>query len=132
MEKAAIEFQLASLYKDSGDKAKNLELLKSAAADALSDANVHLEYARALREAGKTKEAVAELKNVSKMVEQNPSTPTMFGNPDDMLHQQIASEFDLNKESKLAAAERKKVKPAPGGGMGGLGGNPNIQISPTR
>lgn len=132
MEKAAIAFQLASLYKDAGDKAKRLEMLKAAADEASSDANTHLEYARALREEGKTKEAVAELKKTSKIVDENPSGPSMFGqNPDDMLRQQIASEFDMAKEPKLAAAERKKVKPAAPGGMGGLGGSPNIQIAPT-
>ena len=130
MEAAAINYQMAQLYAGQNDKPNQLAALKAAVAADGKDANVRLEYARALREAGQPKVALQELKDASKALDENPSPPSMFGmNPDDGTRGQLAAEFGLLKEPQLAAAERAKVKPAPApGGMGGL--PPGIQIQP--
>ena len=133
MEKAAISYQMAQLYRDLGQKPQQLTALKTAVESAPNDGNVILEYARLLRDS-KPKEVLAQLKAASKAIDDNPSPPSMFGgpNPDDDLRQQLATEFDLSKEPKLAALERAKIKPAApnpmmGGNMGGLQIQPGAQ-----
>ena len=128
LEAAAINYQMAQLYGAQGDKAAQLAALKAAVAAQENDPNLRLEYARALREGGQPKLAVEELKAISKRLDEVPSQPTMFGNPDDNTRRQIAAEFGLLKEPALAAAESAKVKPAQPGAMGGL--PPGVQIMP--
>ena len=135
METAAINYQMAQLYGAQNNKPAQLEALKAASAAQPNDSAVRIEYARALREAGQPKLALAELKAASKSIDENPAPPSMFGfNPDDAARGQIASEFSLLKEPKLADAERAKIKPATqpgmGGMMGGMGGG--IQIQPSK
>ena len=129
METAAIHYQMAQLYSAQGNKPEQLNALKEASAKEPNDANLRVEYARALREAGQPKLALAELQAASKRVDEAPSPPSMFGfNPDDATRGQIAAEFGLLKEPKLAQAERAKIKPQQQPGMpGGLGG---LQIQP--
>lgn len=132
IEKAAISYQMAQIQRDLGQKPAQLASLKAAVENAPNDGQLILEYARTLRDSGKPKEVLAQLKAASKAIDDNPSPPSMFGggNPDDNLRQQLASEFDLSKEPKLAAAERAKIKPAaPNPMMGGDMGN--IQIQPN-
>lgn len=137
LESTAIRYQMAQLYRDSGDNASALKTLAEAAKN--SDApQLQLEYARALRDAKQNKEALATLGAAAKLIDDNPSGPSMFGsNPDDALRSQLATEYELLGDRARAAAERKKVKPpAPGGmpgGFGGIGGaNSPIQIQPGR
>jgi parvulin-like peptidyl-prolyl isomerase len=136
LESTAIRYQMAQLYRDSGDKAKALETLKQAAQDSTAP-QLQLEYARALRDAKKNKEALTKLNETSKLLDDNPSGPSMFGsNPDDQLRFQLATEYELLGDRARAAAERKKVKPAAQGGMpggfGGMGGGSPIQVQPGR
>ena len=132
IEAAAINLQMAQLYGAQGNKPGQLAALKAATEKEPNDASLRLEYARALRDAGQPKVALAELKAASQRLDEAPSAPTMFGNPDDATRQQLAAEFGLLKEPKLAEAERAKIKPAQmPGGMGGLGGlPPGVQIMP--
>lgn len=135
-EAAAIGYQLAQLYQATADKPKQLESLTNAVKAREDDAQLRLELARSLRENGKPKEAVQHLKEASKALDNAPPPPAMFGgyNPSDAVRQQVATEFEMVKEPKLAAAERAKIVPqAPNpsmGGMGGMGGmsSGNIQI----
>jgi len=60
---------------------------------------------------------VKQLQEASKIVDQRPSAPTMFGNPNDALRYQIASEYDALGKKDLADAERKKIKPQQPGGF---------------
>ncbi len=138
MEAASINYQLAQLYRDQNDKPKQLEALDKAVKAAPSDANVRLEYARALHTGGKPKDALAQLKAASTAITASPSAPSPFGggNPDDALRQQIAAEFDALKEPKLAQSERAKIPPPQAGQMGGMGGMqglpPGVSIVPPR
>jgi len=138
MEAASINYQLAQLYRDQNDKPKQLEALDKAVKAAPSDANLRLEYARALRSGGKPKDALAQLKAASTAITASPSAASPFGggNPDDALRQQIAAEFDALKEPKLAQAERAKIPPPQPGQMGGMGGMqglpPGVSIVPPR
>jgi hypothetical protein len=135
IEAAAINYQMAQLYRDQNDRQKQQEALANAVKEKSDDANLRLEYARALREGGKPKDALVQVKAAAQAVDANPSPPPMFGgpSPDDGLRQQIASEYDALKEPKLAAAVRAKIKPAAPGGMGGMGGlPPGIQLQPGR
>ena len=132
MESAAINYQLAQLYGAQGNKPEQLNALKAAAEKEPNDTSLRVEYARSLREAGQPKVALAELKAASKRLDESPSPPSPFGfNPDDATRGQIAAEFGLLKEPKLAEAERAKIKPAQQPGMGGMmGGGGGIQIQP--
>lgn len=136
IEAAAINYQLSQLYRDQNDKQKQQDALAAAVKEKSDDANLRLEYARVLREGGKPKEALVQVKAASTAVDASPSPPSPFGgpSPDDGLRQQIAAEFDALKEPKLAAAVRAKIKPAAPGGMGGMGGfgglPPGIKIQP--
>ena len=130
METAAINYQMSQLYGAQNNKPAQLEALKAAAKEQPNDSALRIEYARALREGGQPKLALEELKAASKSIDENPAPPSMFGfNPDDAARGQLAAEFGLLKEPKLADAERAKIKPQaqPGGMMGGNGG---IQIQP--
>lgn len=135
IEAAAIGYQLSQLYRDENNKIKQIEALQNATKAAPADANLRLEFARTLRSSGKPKEALAELKAASTSLDASPSQPSPFGggNPDDAVRQQLAAEFDALKESKLAQAERAKIKPAAPGQMGGLNGlPPGMSIVPPR
>ena len=131
LESSAIHYQMAQLYRDSGDKAKALASLEEAGKTSTAP-QLQLELARAMRDAGKKKEAMAKLVEVSKQLDDSPSAPSMFGsNPDDAIRFQLATEFDLMGDKARGAAERKKVKPAAPGGMGGMGSmGGNITIPP--
>ena len=130
METAAIHYQLAQLYSAQNNKPEQLKALKEASAKEPNDANLRVEYARALRDGGQPKLALEELKAASKRLDEAPSPPSMFGfNPDDATRGQLAAEFGLLKDPKLADAERAKIKPAQQPGM--MGGAPGgIQIQP--
>lgn len=132
METAAINYQMSQLYGAQNNKPAQLEALKAASKEQPNDSALRIEYARSLREAGQPKLALEELKVASKSIDENPSPPSMFGfNPDDAARGQLAAEFGLLKEPKLAAAETAKIKPQQPGGMGGMmGGNGGIQIQP--
>lgn len=135
LESSAIHYQMAQVYTDAADNTKKLAELQLAA-KGNSAPQLQLELARALRDDNKKKEALAKLNEVSKQLDENPSGPSMFGsNPDDAIRMQLAAEFETLKDTKRAAAERKKIKPAAPGGMGGMGGfggaNP-LSISPGR
>lgn len=136
METAAINYQMSQLHGAQNNKPAQLEALKAASAAQPNDSAVRIEYARALREAGQPKLALTELKAASKSIDENPSPPSIFGfNPDDAARGQLAAEFGLLKEPKLAAAESAKIKPQQPGGMGGMmggmmGGSGGIQIQP--
>ncbi len=132
MENAAINYQLAQLYAGQGNKPEQLKALQAASEKQPNDTALRVEYARALRDAGQPKLALDELKAASKRLDEAPSAPSPFGfNPDDATRGQIAAEFGLLKEPKLAEAERAKIKPQQQPGMGGMmGGNGGIQIQP--
>jgi len=127
--KGAIYYQMAQLYRDLQQPAKQIDVLKKAIAENASDHMAKIELARALRETKDVKAAMTELQKVSKDLDGDNPAPSMFGgpNPNDMLRQQIASEYEALNKKDLAEKERKKVKPAPGGG--GMGGMPNIQMN---
>jgi hypothetical protein len=139
IEKAAIRYQMSQLFRDLKQPNKVVDVLQAAVKDEPTTAQLRIDLARALRENKKPKEAIVQLKEASKILDEHPSSPSPYGagNPDDAVRQQIAAEFDAAGDAKLAAAERKKIQPAapsPMGGMGGLGsmgGNP-IQINPGR
>ena len=133
IETAAIDYQMAKLYGAQNNKPEQLKSLAAAAKEQPNDSAVRIEYARALREGGQPKLALAELKAASKAIDENPAPPSMFGfNPDDAARGQIAAEFGLLKEPKLAAAEQAKIKPQQQPGMGGMmGGAGGIQIQPS-
>ncbi len=133
METAAIDYQMAKLYGAQNNKPEQLKSLAAAAKEQPNDSAVRIEYARALREGGQPKLALTELKAASKAIDENPAPPSMFGfNPDDAARGQIAAEFGLLKEPKLAAAEQAKIKPQQQPGMGGMmGGAGGIQIQPS-
>ncbi|MBW3637967.1 MAG: peptidylprolyl isomerase, partial [Armatimonadetes bacterium] len=133
-EAAAIHYQMAQLFRDANDRQKQQEALAKAVKEAGDDAALRLEYARALREGGKPKEALAQLKEASKALDASPSVPSPFGgpSPSDSMRQQLAGEFSLLKDAKSAQVELAKIKPAPQG-MGGMSGlPPGIQIQPGR
>ena len=134
METAAINYQMSQLYGGQGNKPEQLKSLKAASTAEPNDVMVRIEYARALRDAGQPKVALEELKTASKRIDEAPSPPSIFGfSPDDASRGQIASEFDLLKEKKLADAERAKIKPQQQpGGMGGMMGGSGIQIQPQK
>ena len=135
LETAAINYQMSQLYGAQNNKPAQLDALKAASTEQPNDSALRIEYARALREGGQPKLALIELKAASKSIDENPAPPSMFGfNPDDASRGQIATEFGLLKEPKLADAERAKIKPQaqPGGMMGGAGGNGGIQIQPAK
>lgn len=125
MEAAAIRYQLAQLYTELKQPKKAAEVLKVAAEETPNTPQLGFEYAKALRESGDKKAALAELQKVSKALDEAPpAAPSMFGgNPNDALRFQIAGEFETLERKDLAAAERKKVSPQGGpGGMGMPGG----------
>jgi hypothetical protein len=133
-EAAAINYQLAQLYRDANEREKQQQALAAAVKEVGTDAGLRIEYARVLRTGGKPKEALAEVKAASTALDANPGSPSPFGgfNPSDQVRQQIAAEYDALKMPKEAAAERAKIKPAAPGGMGGMGGMPpGIQVQPA-
>jgi len=111
-EAAAIRLQLASLYTSLKQPQKAVEVLAVAAKESPEEPQVLLSYATALRENKKNDEALKQLKAVSQLLDNRPSTPSMFGsNPNDALRFQIASEYETLGKKDLADAERKKIKP---------------------
>lgn len=136
-EAAAIHYQLAQLFREQNNRQKQEASLAQAVKEAGEDTALRLEYARLLRENGKTKEVLAQLKAASKALDDSPPAPPPFGgaNPGDAIRRQIAGGFAELKETKLAQAELAKIKPAPQGmgGMGGMSGlPPGVQIQPGR
>jgi tetratricopeptide (TPR) repeat protein len=135
-EATAIRYQMSLLYRELRQPAKVVEILQAAIKSDPNTPKLRLDLAAALRDDKKNKEALEQLKEASKALDENPSQPSPFGgpNPDDQIRQQLAVEFSILGENKLAEAERKKIKPAgpPGmGGMGGMGGSP-IRINPAQ
>ena len=135
IEAAAINLQLSQLYQQDNNKPAAIAALQAGIKADPHDANLHIELARTLHEAGKTAAAVAELAAASQTIDQTPSQPSMFGgNPDDALRQQIASEYTALKMPAQAGAQLKKIKPAPRGpnGLSVAGSSPfgNVHITP--
>ena len=130
-ESAAIHYQMAQLYQMDTQPAKQIESLEAAVKES-NDATLRVQLAGALHAAKREKEALEQLKQASKRIDENPSPPSPFGggNPDDNLRMQIASTYDMLGKKDLAMAERKKIKPAAPGGMGGMGGNSPFNIQP--
>lgn len=117
-ESAAIRLQLSSLYQELKQPDKAEEVMAAAAKDSPQEPQVLIAYATALQQNKKTDDAVKQLQAASKILDQRPSTPSMFGqNPNDALRFQIASEFDALGKKDLADAERKKIKPQQPGGL---------------
>ncbi len=135
-EAAAINYQKAVLYRDMGKMPEQIAALKAAADNAKGDAQVQLTYAQALKDGGQPKAALEAFKTASQALDDNPTPASMFGtpSPDNGIRQQLAAQFELLKEPKLAAAERAKIKPAtpPGGGLNMGGVQPGINIQPAR
>lgn len=141
MEAAAINFQKANLYRDMGQKVPQLDALKAAVNDMKSkpDAGLLIAYGQSLSDGGQPKVALEQFKAASKAMDDNPSPNSPFGgNPDDVMRQQLAQQFQLLKEPKLAAAETAKIKPSNSAiqganniQLGGAGGSP-IQITPGK
>ena len=127
----AIRYQLAQLYGASNQPAKQIEMLQKIVEND-SSVTMRIELARALASQKKTADAVAQLQAASKDLTENPPPPSMFGgNPADAQRFQIAQEFSQLGRADLAAAERKKVKPAAPSSMGGMKGlPPGVQIMP--
>lgn len=137
LEAAAINFQRASLYRDMGQQQPQLEALKAATENAKNDSALLMAYGQALSDAKQPKVALDQFKAASRALDENPSPPSMFGggNPDDATRQQLAAQFDLLKQPQLAAAERKKIKPAAPGNPGGLnfsGLPPGVKVVPGK
>lgn len=117
-ESAAIRLQLSSLYQELKQPEKAEEVMAAAAKDSPEEPQVLIAYATALQQNKKSSEALKQLQEASKILDQRPSTPSMFGgNPNDALRYQIASEFDALGKKDLADAERKKIKPQQPGGL---------------
>jgi len=126
-EAAAINLQLAGLYRDLNQKPQQLVSLENAVKEDPNNADLRLEYARSLRDAGQPKVALLQLQEASKALDNAaPSPMAMYGggyDPTSATRQQIAAEFIQLKEQKLADAERAKIKPAaPQGGASGFPG----------
>ncbi len=130
-ESAALHYQMAQLYLMDSQSAKHIESLEAAVKES-NDATLRVQLAGALHTAKRSKEALDQLKEASKRIDENPSPPSPFGggNPDDGLRMQIASTYDMLGKKDLALAERKKIKPAAPGGMGGMGGSSPFNIQP--
>jgi hypothetical protein len=114
-EAAAIHLQLAGLYRDLNQKPQQLVALENAAKEEPNNPEIRIEYARSLRDSGQPKVAIAQLQEASKALDNAPPSPmaAMYGfDPSSATRQQIAAEFSLLKENKLAEAERAKIKPA--------------------
>ena len=122
-EATAIRYQLAQQYAQAGERDKQLEVLKTAVEGGGDVKMLRADYARALIDAKKNDEALKQVNELSKSVDESPSPPSPFGggNPDDTLRFQIGQLYDQLGKKDLGDKERAKVKPAaPQGGMGGL------------
>ncbi len=121
-EATAIRYQLAQQYAQAGERDKQIEVLKTAIEGGGDVKMLRADYARALTDAGKKDEALKQVQELSKAVDESPSAPSPFGgsNPDDAMRFQIAQLYDQLGKKDLADKERAKVKPAAPGGMGGL------------
>lgn len=122
-EAAAIRYQMAQLYRQDSQTDKYISALQAAVKDS-DDPNLRVQLANGLHDAKRDKEALAELKKASESLDKNPSPASPFGggSPDASVRMQIAAAYDAMGKKDLAAAERKKIPPAPAGGMGGMGG----------
>lgn len=138
-EAAAIHYQRAQLFQSLKQPTKYIEELRAAADSAQNALPVRLELARALRESKDTAGAIKELQAASKQLDSAPPAQSMFGgNPNDALHEQLAGEFQAAGRTDLAAAERKKIAPAPAapgsfgapGGFGRAGQSNNVITIP--
>lgn len=140
---SAIHYQMARLHRDLKQPAQYIASLKAAVKDADNAAPVRLELAAALREAKQTKEAIAQLQQVSKQLTDNPPPQNnLFGgmggaggnnNPALGMRFQIASEFDALGRKDLAALERQKISasiPRPMTGAGAVPGMPGVTAVP--
>ncbi len=121
-ESAAIRFQMAQLYRQDGQNDKYTATLEAALKDS-DEPNLRVQLANGLHEAKRDKEALEQLKKASESLDKNPSPASPFGggSPDMGVRMQIAGAYDTMGKKDLAAIERKKVPPAPAGGIGGLG-----------
>jgi hypothetical protein len=139
--KAAIYYQMADLYRDLDNKQARMDALQHAATEAPKSVEIHLQLARALREAGQKDKALAQVDEASKDISTAPPSPEMGGyDPAAMQHQQVVSEYKALGRNDLADKESKKIrKPATPGGMGAMGGlgglgglGNNIKITPSK
>jgi tetratricopeptide (TPR) repeat protein len=136
---AAIHYQMAHLYQELKQPAKQIENLQASIKNSGQSVMVRLELARALRETKKTKEAIAQLQEASKALTDNPPPASMFGggNPADAMRMQISSEFETLGRRDLATAERARIAPPQGmpgmpPGMGGMQGlPPGVSMMPN-
>ncbi len=132
---AAIRYQMAHLYQELKQPAKQIESLQAAIKSSEQAVPVRLELARALRDAKKPKEAVAQLQQASKQLTDSPPPASMFGgSPADAMRFQIASEFEASGRRDLATSERAKITPPAGAsgmppGMQGL--PPGVSMMPN-
>ena len=121
-EATAIRYQLAQQYAQAGDRDKQIETLKAALEGGGDLKMLRADYARALLDAKKNDEALKQVQELSKSIDENPAPPSPFGggNPDDAMRMQTAQLYEQLGKKDLADKERAKVKPAAPGGMGGL------------
>ena len=121
-EATAIRYQLAQQYAQAGERDKQIETLKAALEGGGDLKMLRADYARALLDAKKNDEALKQVQELSKSIDENPAPPSPFGggNPDDAMRMQTAQLYDQLGKKDLADKERAKVKPAAPGGMGGL------------
>jgi len=143
IEAAAIHYQMAQLYRQMNEPEKATRALQAAVEKDADDTTVRLELANALHDAKKDPEALKQLQEVSKRLDQAaPPAMSMGGyNPNDQVRMRLISQYQMIGRKDLAAAEQKKIKPPPGqpgmggmggfGGLGGMGGG-NIQIAPPQ
>ncbi len=104
--RGAIYYQMAQLHRDLKQPDQQLATLRKAIEENPDDSTSKIELARALRETGKQNEAIAQLQQVSKELDEAPNEPSMFGgNPNDMMRHQIAMEFDQLGKKDLADKE---------------------------
>ena len=135
-ESAAIQYQMATLYRQNDQKDQYVTALQQAVKHS-EDPTIRVQLATALHEVKRDKEAMDELQKASDGLTKNPSAPSPFGggSPDASTRMQIAAAYEAMGKKDLAAAERKKIPaPPPGapnmGGLGSLGGvnSPPITI----
>jgi len=130
-EAAAVHYQMAQLYRDLKQPDKAIASLRAANKDSAQPSQVDLELVRALRETGKKDEAIKNLGEMSKKIDEAPPSQSPFGDPNAMLRGQMAVEYEALDKKELALKERAKIQQPGGmGGLGGMNGGP-ITINPS-